>query len=39
MKKGILLSILLALVLVISACGESAEEKQQKHHKVNLFKQ
>lgn len=30
MKKGILLSILLALVLVISACGESAEEKAAK---------
>ncbi|EIS8276342.1 hypothetical protein L0388_000086 [Listeria monocytogenes] len=30
MKKGILLSILLALALVISACGESAEEKAAK---------
>ncbi|EAG9319538.1 hypothetical protein [Listeria monocytogenes] len=30
MKKGILLSILLVLVLVISACGESAEEKAAK---------
>ncbi|MDT0003585.1 hypothetical protein QJV14_08445 [Listeria cossartiae subsp. cayugensis] len=30
MKKGILLSILLVLALVISACGESAEEKAAK---------